>query len=112
MSQYVYELSLHRIAHYKSKCLIICRHQIDSHGKFRMTEMLFYTSHKYYFNQSGTRTVHITSFRYHKVSDASVQRRSALLLLITGKYKEFWDDLQRRKEIIKCCGSRSTDPKA
>jgi hypothetical protein len=37
--------------------------------------MLFYILHKYYFNKSGTRTVHITSFQYHKLSDASVQRR-------------------------------------
>ena len=64
MCQYVYELSPHRIAHYKSKCLIICRYQIDSHGKFRKTEMLFYTLHKYYFSESSTRTVHITSFQY------------------------------------------------
>jgi len=78
MCQYVYEVSPHRIAHYKSKCLIICRYQIDSHGKFRMTDMLFYTLRKYYFNRSDTRTVHITSFQYHKVSDASVQQRSTL----------------------------------
>jgi len=46
MYQYVYELSPHKISHYKSKCLVICRHQIDSHGKFRMVEMLFYTLQK------------------------------------------------------------------
>jgi hypothetical protein len=46
MCKYVYELSPYRITHYKLKRLIICRHQIDGHRKFRATEMLFYTLQK------------------------------------------------------------------
>lgn len=62
MCKNLYELYPHTTAHYKLKYLIICRHQIDGHGKFRMTEVLCYTLQKQYFSKSGTRPADITLF--------------------------------------------------